>query len=71
MDLENRISARVIQNETGFCANDDHRWLPDAAIQESFQQMQAVIKNAGLYFPHKRPTVNLAPDLVCKEGIVQ
>ena len=42
--------------------------LPDAAVQESRERVQAAIKNAGLYFPRKRITVNLAPASVRKEG---
>jgi magnesium chelatase family protein len=42
--------------------------LPDAAVQESRERVQAAIKNAGLYFPRKRLTVNLAPAAVRKEG---
>jgi magnesium chelatase family protein len=42
--------------------------LPDAAVQESRERVQAAVKNAGLYFPRKRMTVNLAPAAVHKEG---
>ncbi len=42
--------------------------LPDAAVQESRERVQMAIKNAGLYFPRKRITVNLAPASVRKEG---
>ena len=42
--------------------------LPDAAVQESRERVQAAIKNAGLYYPRKRITVNLAPASVRKEG---
>jgi len=42
--------------------------LPDAAVQESRERVQAAIKNSGLYFPRKRLTVNLAPASVRKEG---
>jgi magnesium chelatase family protein len=42
--------------------------LPDAAVQESRERVQSAIKNAGLYFPRKRLTVNLAPASVRKEG---
>jgi len=42
--------------------------LPDVAVQESRERVQAAIKNAGLYFPRKRITVNLAPASVRKEG---
>jgi magnesium chelatase family protein len=42
--------------------------LPDAAVQESRERVQAAIKNAGLYYPRKRLVVNLAPAAVRKEG---
>jgi magnesium chelatase family protein len=42
--------------------------LPDAAIQESRERVQAAIRNAGLYFPRRRMVVNLAPAAVHKEG---
>ncbi|MBN2500567.1 MAG: ATP-binding protein [Anaerolineales bacterium] len=42
--------------------------LPDAAVQESRERVHAAIKNAGLEYPRKRLTVNLAPAAVRKEG---
>src|SRR5512139_1434559 len=42
--------------------------LPDTAVQESRERVQAAIKNAGLFFPRKRLIVNLAPASVRKEG---
>jgi magnesium chelatase family protein len=42
--------------------------LPDAAVQESRERVQSAIKNAGLFYPRKRLTVNLAPASVRKEG---
>ena len=42
--------------------------LPDAAVQESKERVRAAIKNAGLEFPNRRITVNLAPADVRKEG---
>ena len=42
--------------------------LPDAAVQESRQRVQAAIKNALLPYPRKRLVVNLAPATVRKEG---
>ncbi len=42
--------------------------LPDAAVQESRERVQAAVKNAGFYFPHQRVTVNLAPASIRKEG---
>ncbi len=35
--------------------------LPDAAVQESKERVRVAIKNAGLEFPNRRITVNLAP----------
>lgn len=42
--------------------------LPDTAVQESRERVQAAIKNTGLDFPRKRVVVNLAPASVRKEG---
>jgi magnesium chelatase family protein len=42
--------------------------LPDAAVQESRERVQAAVKNAGLTFPRQRVTVNLAPASIRKEG---
>jgi magnesium chelatase family protein len=42
--------------------------LPDAAVQESRERVQAAVKNAGLFFPRRRLVVNLAPAAVRKEG---
>ncbi|MGQ0604250.1 MAG: YifB family Mg chelatase-like AAA ATPase [Anaerolineales bacterium] len=42
--------------------------LPDAAVQESRERVQAAIRNSGFYFPQKRLTVNLAPASLRKEG---
>lgn len=42
--------------------------LPDAAVQESRERVQAAIKNAGLPYPRKAIVVNLAPASVRKEG---
>lgn len=42
--------------------------LPDTAVQESRERVQAAVKNAGLVFPRQRVTVNLAPAAIRKEG---
>ncbi len=42
--------------------------LPDAAVQESRERVYSAIKNAGLMYPRKALTVNLAPASVRKEG---
>ena len=42
--------------------------LPDTAVQESRERVQAAVRNAGLVFPRQRVTVNLAPAALRKEG---
>jgi magnesium chelatase family protein len=42
--------------------------LPDTAVQESRERVQAAVKNAGFMFPRQRVTVNLAPAALRKEG---
>ena len=42
--------------------------LPDAAVQESRERVQAAVRNAGVPYPRKRLVVNLAPASVRKEG---
>ncbi|MBN2355967.1 YifB family Mg chelatase-like AAA ATPase [candidate division KSB1 bacterium] len=42
--------------------------LPDGAVRESRERVQAAIKNSGFYFPIKRIIVNLAPADIKKEG---
>ena len=42
--------------------------LPDAAVQESRERVQAAVRNSGFYFPTRRVTVNLAPAALRKEG---
>jgi len=42
--------------------------LPDTAVQESRERVQAAVKNAGMEFPRQRVTVNLAPADLRKEG---
>jgi len=42
--------------------------LPDAAVKESKERVQAALKNSGLRLPVKRITVNLAPADIRKEG---
>lgn len=44
--------------------------LPDAAVQESRERVYSAIKNAGLFYPRRPITVNLAPASVRKEGPV-
>ncbi len=42
--------------------------LPDAAVRESRERVRAAVRNAGLDFPVRRITVNLAPADLRKEG---
>jgi len=42
--------------------------LPDAAVKESRERVQAALKNSGLSAPVKRITINLAPADIRKEG---
>jgi magnesium chelatase family protein len=42
--------------------------LPDSAVKESRERVQAAIRNCGYKFPIKKITVNLAPAHIRKEG---
>ncbi|MGO8670431.1 MAG: YifB family Mg chelatase-like AAA ATPase [Capsulimonadaceae bacterium] len=42
--------------------------LPDAAVQESRERVRSAIRNAGLEFPLRRITINLAPADTKKQG---
>lgn len=42
--------------------------LPDGAVRESKERVNAAIKNSGFFLPTKRITVNLAPADIRKEG---
>lgn len=42
--------------------------LPEGAVKESKERVNAAIKNSGFLFPQKRVTINLAPADVKKEG---
>lgn len=42
--------------------------LPEGAVKESKERVQAAIKNSGFKFPAKKITVNLAPADIRKEG---
>ena len=48
--------------------NFDLVGLPDTAVREAKDRVRAALKNAGLEFPIKRITVNLAPANIKKEG---
>ncbi|MBQ8959453.1 MAG: YifB family Mg chelatase-like AAA ATPase [Bacteroidales bacterium] len=42
--------------------------LPDNAVKESQQRIEAAITNLGYYYPHKRIVINMAPADIRKEG---
>ena len=42
--------------------------LPDSAVKESQQRIEAAIGNLGYYYPRRRIVVNLAPADIRKEG---
>ncbi len=42
--------------------------LPEGAVRESKERVNAAIKNSGFRFPKKRVTINLAPADIKKEG---
>ena len=42
--------------------------LPDSAVKESQQRIEAAIVNLGYYYPHKKVTINMAPADIRKEG---
>ena len=42
--------------------------LPEGAVRESKERVNAAIKNCGFRFPQKRITINLAPADIKKEG---
>ena len=42
--------------------------LPDNAVKEGFQRIEAAIKNIGLKFPRLKIVVNLAPADIRKQG---
>ncbi len=44
--------------------------LPDTAVQESRERVQAALRNSGFAFPRKRVVINLAPAAVRKAGPV-
>lgn len=42
--------------------------LPDNAVKESQQRIEAAIVNLGYYYPHKKIVINMAPADIRKEG---
>ena len=43
--------------------------LPDKAVSEGFQRVEAAVKNIGYKIPRLRMVVNLAPADIRKEGL--
>lgn len=65
--LEGVIVEVEVDTTSGF-PGMDIVGLPDAAVRESSQRVQAAVRNAGLPYPRRRVVVNLAPASVRKEG---
>ena len=42
--------------------------LPDNAVKESQQRIEAAIANLGYHYPHKKIVINMAPADIRKEG---
>ena len=42
--------------------------LPDNAVKESQQRIEAAMYNLGYYYPHKKIVINMAPADIRKEG---
>ncbi|MEX2574515.1 MAG: YifB family Mg chelatase-like AAA ATPase [Balneolaceae bacterium] len=65
------VHARLIEVEINMSAGLPRYFLvglPDRAVSESRDRIEAALKNAGASFPRGRITVNLAPANVPKEG---
>ncbi|HOX87111.1 MAG TPA: YifB family Mg chelatase-like AAA ATPase [bacterium] len=65
------INAYEVRVETHLEGNLPHFvmvGLPEGAVRESKERVQAAIKNSGFIFPLKRITLNLAPADIRKEG---
>ncbi len=54
----------VVENGISFCIVG----LPDTAVKESHQRVQAAMKQSALEFPRRKVVVNMAPADVKKEG---
>src|SRR5512138_3813516 len=66
--LEGVIVQVEVDTGQGMPGGMDIVGLPDNAVQESRQRVQAAIKNLNLPYPRRRLVVNLAPATVRKEG---
>lgn len=65
------VDARVIEVEVNMSGGVPKYYLvglPDRAVSESKDRIDAALKNAGAHFPRGRITVNLAPANLPKEG---
>src|SRR6056297_1323583 len=65
------VDARLIEVEVNMSGGVPKYYLvglPDRAVSESKDRIDAALKNAGAYFPRGRITVNLAPADLPKEG---
>ena len=65
------VDARLIEVEVNMSGGVPKYFLvglPDRAVSESKDRIDAALKNAGAYFPRGRITVNLAPADLPKEG---
>ena len=60
-EIEVDIDPRAMQKQTTV-------GLPDAAVKESMQRVEAALGNAGYPFPQGKAVINLAPADVRKEG---
>lgn len=64
------VSAFTITIEVNI-ASGKHLWivgLPDNAVKESEQRVEAAVKNLGYYIPRQKVVVNMAPADLRKEG---
>ena len=65
------VDARLIEVEVNMSGGVPKYYLvglPDRAVSESKDRIDAALKNAGAHFPRGRITVNLAPADLPKEG---
>ncbi len=65
------IDAYIVEVETDISSTTPYFatvGLPEAAVKESRERVQAAIKNSGYLFPLKRVIINLAPADIRKEG---
>ncbi|MFU8813412.1 MAG: YifB family Mg chelatase-like AAA ATPase [Balneolaceae bacterium] len=65
------VDARIIDVEVNMSGGVPKYYLvglPDRAVSESKDRIDAALKNAGAHFPRGRITVNLAPADLPKEG---